>query len=294
MIDENVLRNSVTKLVKKSVIVLPDNVVAALKKAREQEKEELPKYILGKILENIELAEKHHAPICQDTGVPIFYVKIGKDAIAGNNLIIKNLDKILADAVKTATEEIPLRKNVVHPLTRKNTGTNTGLRFPYVHYEFFDGDFIEITIHPKGGGTENMSFLKMHTPTLDLEQDIIDYVVDTVKFVRGKACAPNIIGIGIGGSSDIVMDLAKRASIRGIGTQNPDPDIAKLEKKLFSAVNETGVGPLGFGGKTTALAVNVEFAGVHTSVYPIGINFLCWAARQATMRIKGDEIKFLV
>ena len=293
MLNENTLRNAAVKLVKKSAITLPCDVVSALKRAQENETEELPKYIMGKILENVKLAEKKQAPLCQDTGVPIFYVKIGKDAIADNNPVIKNLDKILSDAVKIATKEMPLRKNVVHPLTRKNTGTNTGMDFPYIHHSFSDGNFIEITVHPKGGGTENMSFLKMHTPTLDLEQDIINHVVETVKFVKGKACPPNIIGIGLGGSSDIAMKLAKIASIRGIGTKNPDPDIARLEKKLLAAVNETGIGPLGFGGKTTALAVNIEFAGVHTSVYPIGINFLCWAARQATMRIEDGEIKFV-
>jgi len=293
MLNENTLRNAAVKLVKKSAITLPCDVVSALKRAQENETEELPKYIMGKILENVKLAEKKQAPLCQDTGVPIFYVKIGKDAIADNNPVIKNLDKILSDAVKIATKETPLRKNVVHPLTRKNTGTNTGMDFPYIHHNFSEGNFIEITVHPKGGGTENMSFLKMHTPTLDLEQDIINHVVETVKFVKGKACPPNIIGIGLGGSSDIAMKLAKVASIRGIGTQNPDPDIARLEKKLLAAVNETGIGPLGFGGKTTALAVNIEFAGVHTSVYPIGINFLCWAARQATMRIEDGEIKFV-
>jgi len=293
MLNENTLRNAAVKLVKKSAITLPCDVVSALKRAQENETEELPKYIMGKILENVKLAEKKQAPLCQDTGVPIFYVKIGKDAIADNNPVIKNLDKILSDAVKIATKEMPLRKNVVHPLTRKNTGTNTGMDFPYIHHSFSDGNFIEITVHPKGGGTENMSFLKMHTPTLNLEQDINDYVVETVKFVKGKACPPNIIGIGLGGSSDIAMKLAKIASIRGIGTQNPDPDIARLEKRLLASVNETGIGPLGFGGKTTALAVNIEFAGVHTSVYPIGINFLCWAARQATMRIEDGEIKFV-
>jgi len=293
MLNENTLRNAAVKLVKKSAITLPCDVVSALKRAQENETEELPKYIMGKILENVKLAEKKQAPLCQDTGVPIFYVKIGKDAITANNQVIKNLHKILADAVKIATKETPLRKNVVHPLTRKNTGTNTGMDFPYIHHSFSEGNFIEITVHPKGGGTENMSFLKMHTPTLDLEQDIINHVVETVKFVKGKACPPNIIGIGLGGSSDIAMKLAKVASIRGIGTKNPDPDIARLEKKLLAAVNETGIGPLGFGGKTTALAVNIEFAGVHTSVYPIGINFLCWAARQATMRIEDGEIKFV-
>ncbi len=293
MIDEATLSNSAVELVKKSAIILPDDVTAALKKAQSGETEEIPKYIMGKIIENTELAVKNRAPICQDTGVPIFFVKIGRDALEDNIKIIKNLDKILADAVKIATMETPLRKNVVHPLTRKNTGTNTGLGFPYVNYEFVNGNFIEITVHPKGGGTENMSFLTMHTPTLDLEQDIVDYVTKTVKFVRGKACAPNIIGIGLGGSSDIAMKLAKKASIRGVGTQNPDTDVAKLEKKILAAVNETGVGPLGFGGKTTALAVNIEFTGVHTSVYPIGINFLCWAARQATMRIEDGEIKFI-
>ncbi len=287
MVNENTLQDSLTKLVRKSAIILPDDVVAALKAGALAETEELPKYILEKILENINLAKNYHAPICQDTGVPIFYVRIGKNTDVNLNEFIKNLDKILSNAVEIATKDTPLRKNVVHPLTRKNTGTNTGLGFPYINYEFFDGDFIEITIHPKGGGTENMSFLKMHTPTLDLEQDIIDFVVETVKSVGGKACPPNIIGIGLGGSSDVVMKLAKKASIRGIGTKNPDPDVAELEKKLFKAVNETGVGPLGFGGKTTALAVNIEFAGVHTSVYPIGINFLCWAARKATMRIYG-------
>jgi fumarate hydratase subunit alpha len=226
--------------------------------------------------------------MCQDTGVIIFYVKAGAQA--------KHLDKIkeaLINATRRATKEIPLRPNSVGILTRKNTGDNTGRYLPYIHWDIASGDTIELTVFPKGGGSENVCQLGMIRPGEGLD-GLKKFVVDTVLEAGAKPCPPNILGVGMGGGADIAMKIAKAALLRPINQSNPDPEIAKLEKELYEAANMTGIGPMGLGGKFTVLGVNVDYANRHPASYPVAVAFQCWAARRASARIHPDgTVKYL-
>lgn len=273
------LKKQIKELIKNSVIYLPEDVKTALQKAHDNESNELAKLQLKNILDNIETAEQKKIPLCQDTGVPIFFVKIGEDAE-----LPKNFEGVLKDAVVEAVKEVPLRPNIVDPIERKNTGTNTELSFPWVNYEFVPGKEIEVTVFPKGGGSENMSALGMLNPSDGLE-GIKKFVFEKVKKFGGNACPPYILGIGLGGSSDICMHLAKKATLREINSRNSNPKIAKLEDELLEKINQTGIGTMGLGGDTTALDVHIEMAGEHVAVNSVGLNLLCWAARKGVMKI---------
>lgn len=234
------------------------------------------------ILNNVELAEKYQVPICQDTGTIIFYVKAGARA--------KGLDKIeeaLTRATRRATIEVPLRPNSVNPFSQKNSGDNTGRFVPWIHWEIIPGDSIEITAMPKGGGSENMCVLGMLVPGEGI-RGLKKFVVDAVIRAGAKPCPPNILGVGIGGGSDISTKIAKRVLLRPLNKPNPDPEIAKLESEIFEAVNTTGIGPMGLGGKTTVLGVHVDYAYRHPASYPAAVAFQCWAARRATALVGAD------
>jgi len=172
----------------------------------------------------------------------------------------------------------------VSPIDRKNTNTDTGYGFPWIHYERIPGKKIKITFLPKGGGAENMSALGMLNPIDGLE-GVKDFIINKVKEFGGKPCSPYILGVGLGGSSEIALYLAKKATLRPIGKRNKNPRVAKLENELFRKINKLGIGPMGLGGNTTVLGVNIEFAGVHVAVNCVGLNSLCWAARKSTLII---------
>lgn len=280
----------VCKLLEKAVIELPADVKDALRAAHERESSKIGKLQLAAILENIEMAESKRIPMCQDTGAQIFYVGIG----TGFKGSLTGLEESIKRGVERATREVPLRPNMVTPLGRKNTKTNTGMRTPYVHYSLLQGkDYLEMTVLPKGAGSENMSALFMMKPTEGVA-GLKKLVIDAVTKAGGKPCPPTIIGIGIGGSSDIALTIAKEALMRPITERNPDPQIAKLERELFEELNKTGVGPMGLGGDTTVLGVNIELADVHTASLPVGLNMGCWANRRATARIyESGKVEFL-
>ncbi|MFX1533013.1 MAG: fumarate hydratase [Promethearchaeota archaeon] len=275
-------------LLRLAVTELPQDVKQALQKAYSEEESETGKIQLQAILDNVELAEKTHKPMCQDTGVIIFYLKAGSK--------IEGLDKIeeaLVKATKRATNEVPLRPNAVDPFKQNNTGDNSGRYIPFIHWEIVPGKTLEITAFPKGGGSENVCSLGM----LSAGEGVIGlkkFVVDTLINSGAKPCPPNILGIAVGGGADIAMQLAKKALLRPLDQPNPDPKIAKLEKELYEAANMTGIGPMGLGGKITVLGVNIEYAHRHPASYPVAIAFQCWAARRATARIdpKGN-VKYL-
>lgn len=269
-------------LLKQAVIRLPSDVKEALQRAYEEETSEAGKVNLKAILTNIEFAEKLNTPICQDTGTIIFYVKAGAHARG-----LEKVEAALRRATKRATEEVPLRPNAVDPLTRKNSGDNTGRFIPFVHWEITDGDSIEITALPKGGGSENVSALGMITPGEGIK-GLKKFVIDAVIKAGAKPCPPNTLGVGVGGGADIAMKLAKKALLRPLNQPNPNPDLRKLEKELYEAANSTGIGPMGLGGKFTVLGVNVEYAHRHPASYPVGVAYQCWAARRATARINAD------
>lgn len=280
MVDNKVIEDSVVELIRRAVTQLPSDVLTSLESATASESSDVARRELGLILENVREAGKCTLPMCQDTGIYVFFVTLGRFNVPG-------LEDAIGNGVRRATEEVPLRKNVVHPLTRKNTGDNTGRLMPYISYSVSDNDYIEITAMPKGAGSENMSALAMLTPSQGVA-GIKKFVLDTVVKAEGKPCPPTIIGVGIGGSSDVCMSLAKKALLRPAGSHNPDREIADLEVELLNMINCTGIGPMGLGGDTTALAVHVEYAYCHTASLPVGINIQCYAARRATVRVYRD------
>ncbi len=269
-------------LLKQAVIYLPEDVKKALKKAYEDETSEAGKTQLRAILENIELAEKYKAPICQDTGTIIFYVRAGVE--------FKGLEKVeeaVFKATRRATKEIPLRPNAVDPFTQKNSGDNTGRFIPYINWELIEGESLELTVMPKGGGSENVCLTGMLVPGEGIN-GLKKFVIDSVIKAGSQPCPPTILGVAMGGGSDIAMKLAKKALLRPLDEANPNPEIAKLEKELLEAANMTGIGPMGLGGKTTVLGVHVEYAFRHPASFPAAVAFNCWAARRASARITSN------
>ncbi|NWG11768.1 fumarate hydratase [Candidatus Bathyarchaeota archaeon] len=269
-------------LLKQAVIYLPDDVKQALKKAYAEETSDTGKTQLKAILDNVELAEKYKAPVCQDTGTIIFYVKAGSEA--------KDLDKIenaLINATRKATKEIPLRPNSVDPFTQKNSGDNTGRYIPFLHWEIVPGNSIELTAMTKGGGSENVCVTGMLVPGEGIN-GLKKFVIDAVIKAGAQPCPPTILGMAIGGGADISIKLAKKTLLKPLNESNPNPEIAKLERDIFEAANMTGIGPMGLGGKTTVLGVHVDYAFRHPASFPAAVAFNCWAARRASARINAD------
>ena len=269
-------------ILKQAVVYLPEDVRQALQKAYKEETSETGKTQLKAILENVELAEKYQAPVCQDTGTIIFYIKAGAKA--------KGLDKVeeaLTNAVRKATKEIPLRPNSVDPFTQKNTGDNTGRYIPYANWEIVPGDGLELTVLTKGGGSENVCVTGMLVPGEGIK-GLKKFVIDAVIRAGAQPCPPTILGIAMGGGADISMKLAKKALLRPLNEHNSDPEIAKLESEICEAANMTGIGPMGLGGKTTVLGVHVDYAFRHPASFPAAVAFNCWAARRASARINAD------
>lgn len=278
MIASERVEEEVCRLFKEAVIKLPSDVKKALKDAYDNETEEVARLNLEAVLDNIKAAEDMGVPLCQDTGLPIIFVKLG-------NVHVENLYQGIRKGVKRATREIPLRPNVVDPFTRQNTGNNTGQLIPQIDVELVEGDYLEITVFPKGFGSENNNTLKMALPG-EGEEGVEYFVRDTVLAAGGKPCPPIRIGVGIGGSSDLALKLAKKALLDEVGAKNPDERLARLEEEILNQVNATGIGPMGLGGKTTALDVKIRTADTHTAGLPIGVCIQCWAARKATGRLK--------
>jgi len=274
MITQSTVEDTIFNLFKEAVIKLPEDVKIALEDAYKNEDQEIARLNLKAILDNIEAAEKMGVPMCQDTGLPIVFVKLGP-------VKVENLYEGIRNGVERATKEVPLRPNVVDPITRKNTGINTGNMMPQVDIELINEEKIEFTVFPKGIGSENNNALKMALPGEGIE-GIKKFVIDTVINAGGKPCPPIIVGVGIGGSSDLAMKIAKKALLGKVGERNPDKQIAELEEDILRQINETGIGPMGLGGKTTALDVKILTADTHTAGLPIGVCIQCWAGRRAS------------
>lgn len=237
------------------------------------------------IIDNIKVADDRDTLVCQDTGLPVFKVSIGSDA----KVDVAQLKDRLRKGCERATAEYPLRSNTVHPLTRKHTGTNTGQGVPVIKLEFVPGsDRIEIRMAPKGSGSENTSFLKMLNPS-EGRKGVKQFVLQCIFDSGARPCPPMIVGVGIGGTSDVAMQLAKEAStFRKIGSANSDADVAQLERELLDTINQTGIGPQGLGGATTAMAVHVEWAHTHISQNPVAVNIQCWRGERAEAVIAAD------
>jgi len=260
---------------------IPSDLRDALGAALERETHQVGRRILETIHTNVAVADEGKRLVCQDTGIAVYYARVGERF----PLHPARIEEALREGTRRATLDHPLRSNTVHTLTRKPTGDNTGHRIPHVHWEFVpDWDGLDIKCVPKGSGSENMSFLKMLVPA-DGVKAIKRFVLDAVVGAGGKPCPPGIVGVGIGGSADLAMHLAKEAIARPVGTHNPDPDVARLEQELYDLLNETGVGPMGLGGDTTVLSVHVEQAHTHITLNPVAVNYQCWAARRATAHV---------
>jgi fumarate hydratase subunit alpha len=280
MITQKQVEDTICSLYRDSVIELPKDVKNALKNAYANEIDETARLNLKAIIDNIDAAHENSIPMCQDTGLPIVFVKLG-------DVKVENLYQGIRNGVEKATATVPLRPNVVDPFTRENTGTNTGKGIPLVDVEVVEGDYLELTIFPKGFGSENNNALKMALPGEGIE-GVKNFVLETVLAAGGKPCPPTRIGVGIGGSSDYALKLAKKALLRDVNSKNSDKRLAELEEELLLSVNSTGIGPMGLGGKTTALDVKVELVDTHTAGLPIGVCIQCWAARHASAILKDE------
>jgi fumarate hydratase subunit alpha len=234
------------------------------------------------MLENVKLAKRKRCPLCQDTGILTFFVRAGTGFPA-----IGTLKETIERAVVQATKEIPLRPNTVDPMTSVNHGDNLGHFLPHIVWDFEEGDQVHIMALPKGSGSENMSALGMLSPGVGLE-GVKRFVLDCVKKAGGRPCPPIVVGVGIGGDADLVMNLGKRALLQPVGVRHPDILVSTLEMQLLEMINKTGIGPMGLGGKTTALDVHVEVAHRHPASLPVGVVIQCWADRRASMTIHRD------
>ena len=268
----------VVRLIRLASTKLPADIGWALEAAAGWETGEIAYSQLGAIMENAKKAEFLGRPMCQDTGLPIFYVSGKFDSSVKGEI---------ERAVKRATAELPLRPNLVDPITRENTGDNTGFSSPFIHFDPTEDDFLQISVLPKGAGSENMTRLAMLNPADGIE-GIKRFVIDSVLDAGGRPCPPSIVGIGIGGTSDVCVSMAKEALLLPLSVRNPDKSIAALEDELFMKLNESGLGPMGLGGQTTVLGVRIKKAGCHTASLPVAVNIGCWATRRATVRIDND------
>ena len=279
--DYDSLVGGLVELIRKAETDLPNDVINALKNSFKVE-EGIAKIQIENILKNIDIAKKTNRPMCQDTGVQTFFVKIGKKFPFAS--FIKDA---ITDGVKKATSEVPLRPNTIDPFTKVNHKDNIGDYIPAITWDFSDGNNCEITAIPKGGGSENMSKLVMLKPGQGIE-GIKDFVVKEMISAGGNPCPPTVVGIGIGGGADLAMKLGKKALLRPVGENNSDKDIAKIENYIKDEINKSGVGPMGLGGKTTVLDVHIEKAPRHPASLPVGLVVQCWADRRAKMVIKSD------
>jgi fumarate hydratase subunit alpha len=267
------ITQTVAGLCKDACYFLPDDVLEALKKAEKEEESPVGKETLRVLIENARLATAEKLPLCQDTGVAVVFLEVGQEV----HIVGGDLNKAISDGVKQGYEEGYLRKSVdANPFTeRENTRDNTP---PVIHTKIVPGDKLKISVLPKGAGSENMCRLFMLVPG-DSREGVIKAVVKSVEDAGGKPCPPVIMGIGVGGMADNVMVLARHALLRKLGEPSPNPDDAALVKDILKRINDLGIGPLGFGGRVTALAVHVESSPTHIACMPVGVVFQCHSAR---------------
>jgi len=279
------LRPVLTEMLTRVTTGIPPDILSALKEAHVRETKDLAKKQLEAILSSANLSHEKHLPLCQDTGLVTLFIS---GELIGH---LEDVEAALNKAVENLTAKGGMRANVVNPLTRKNTGTNTGLNQPEV---LIDRATKETTVKMilKGAGSENFTNLKMMMPTAS-RQDILKHVLQTVIEAGGKTCPPNILGIGIGGSAIQAMFNSKLALLRKVGARNPDPELARFEESIVKAVNELGIGTMGLGGDTTVLDAHIEAAGTHTACLPIAISFGCWANRVSEAQLKGEQFQIV-
>jgi tartrate/fumarate subfamily iron-sulfur-dependent hydro-lyase alpha chain len=276
-VDLQAVEEAAMALYIRALKMLPPDVKEGLTRLTQTETAKTAQSVLATMVTNIKVAEDTDNLLCQDTGIPIYNLLIGANVQVDGHA----LKQAIRRGCERATREHPLRSSVVHPLSRKNNHTSCGIEVPVIHIDFSPSpDLLEIEMIPKGSGSENNSFLKMAIPAEGIDA-IKTFVVDCVLAAGGKTCPPTIVGVGLGGTSDLSMALAKRAATRALGSHCSDPEGAQLEQALSAAVNKLGVGPQGLGGDSTAFAVHIELAATHITMNPIAVNMQCHSARRA-------------
>lgn len=289
-VDSKIVAGVCKELYIRALKRLPDDIKQGFARLDKTESDATGKRMLGTMIRNIAVAESTDNLLCQDTGIPIYNVTIGRD-VEVNGPALK---QAISDGCAAATRDYPLRSSVVHPITRINEHTSTGRHIPVVNIDFSDrAEELHIEMIPKGSGSENGSFLKMCIPAEGVDA-LKTFVIDKVIEAGGKVCPPTIVGVGVGGTADLCMHLAKIAATRPLGSVCEDAEGAKLEQELSAAVNKLGIGPQGLGGDSTAFAVHVETAATHITMNPVAVNIQCHSARRAsaTLTPKGVEYGF--
>ncbi len=282
--DYRIVEDTARELYIRALKILPPDVRQALQKAYDRETHPTGKETLKTILRNVEVADQQDMLICQDTGLPIYMVKIGGRFPVDGAAIAT----ALKEGAKRATLEHPFRGSSTHPVTRMNPQTSVGEGLPIIYWDFVpERDYLDILMIPKGSGSENMSAMKMFIPA-DGISAVKKFVVDTVLQSGSNPCPPGVIGVGIGGTADLVGKLAKEAIARPVGSHNHDPLFAKMEDELYEAINSLGFGPMGLGGSVSTLAVHIEWAYTHITLNPVAVNTQCWPARRARGKIYPD------
>ncbi len=250
---------------------LGGDVEAAFRKMAETEPSPTGREVLNLLLKNAAIAREEQMPICQDTGLAVVFIEVGQEV----HFTGGSLEEAIQEGVRQGYEKGYLRKSTCHPFTRKNLGDNTPA---IIHTRIVPGDTVHIIVEPKGGGSENMSRVVMLTPSEGID-GVRSYVIQRVREAGSNPCPPIVVGVGIGGTFERAAFLAKKATLRPIGTENPDPELAKLEGEILDAVNRLGIGPAGLGGRTTALAVHIEMVPCHIASLPLAVNIQCHAGR---------------
>jgi fumarate hydratase subunit alpha/L(+)-tartrate dehydratase alpha subunit len=261
----------------RAVKLLPPDIKEGFARLDKTETDATGKSVLGTMIKNIRVAEDTNNLLCQDTGIPIYNVVIGRGVEVDGHA----LKAAIAAGCARATKEHPLRSSVVHPVTRKNEHTSCGRLVPVINIDFSDKpDTLSIEMIPKGSGSENNSWLKMAVPADGIDA-VKTFVIDCVLDAGGKTCPPTIVGVGVGGTADLCVHLSKVAATRPLGSHCSDPEGEKLETELSAVVNKLGVGPQGLGGDSTSFAVHVETAATHITMNPVAVNMQCHSARRA-------------
>jgi fumarate hydratase subunit alpha len=282
--DYSLIQSVAKELYIRALKLLPPDVKAALHRAHRAESHPGARQILSIMLQNIDVAESRDLMVCQDTGIPIYKVRIGSK-LQVNGV---RLEQAIREGCRRATLDHPFRSSICHPLTRKTTSDSTGERIPLVDFSFLpDADYLEIQMMPKGSGSENMTWMKMLLPS-DGVKGIKKFVLECILEAGGQGCPPTVVGVGIGGTAETCVKLAKEAIFRPIGSPNSNPEIAVLESELLQAINKSGIGPMGLGGDTTALAVHIELAHTHITMNPVAVNSQCWRGERSSAKIYGD------
>ena len=287
-IEPQQIEEAAKELYIRALKLLPPDIKEGFSGLAKRETDATAQNVLGTMIRNITVAEDTDNLLCQDTGIPIYNVWIGRN-VAVDGLALK---EAIRKGCARATREYPLRSSVVHPVTRKNEHSSCGRHVPVINIDFHAADeALEIEMIPKGSGSENNSFLKMAIPA-DGVDAIKTFVVDCVLDAGGKTCPPTIVGVGVGGTADLCVHLSKVAATRPLGSRCSDREGAKLEEALTAAVNQLGVGPQGLGGDSTAFAVHVETAATHITMNPVAVNMQCHSARRARATFRPGGIEY--